>query len=32
MGTEYVRAGTQMLATHCYQKKPDSPMGNELDL
>ena len=24
--------GTQMLATHSYKKKPDGPVGNELDV
>ena len=27
-----IRPGTQMLATHIYQKNPDGPVGNELDL
>ena len=27
-----IRPGTQMLATHRYQKNPDGPVGNELDL
>ena len=31
-GGKGIRPGTQMLATHSYQKKPDGPVGNELDL
>ena len=27
-----IRPGTQMLATHKYQKNPDGTVGNELDL
>ena len=27
-----IHPGTQMLATHIYQKNPDGPVGNELDL
>ena len=27
-----IRPGTQMLATHIYQKNPDGPVGNERDL
>ena len=27
-----VRPGTQFLATHRYEKNPDGPVGNELDL
>ena len=27
-----LRPGTQILATHSYNKKPDGPVGNELNL
>ena len=27
-----IRSGTQFLATHRYEKNPDGPVGNELDL
>ena len=27
-----IRSGTQFLATHGYEKHPDGPVGNELDL
>ena len=27
-----IRSGTQFLATHGYEKNPDCPVGNELDL
>ena len=27
-----IRSGTQFLATHGYEKNPDGPVGNELDL
>ena len=27
-----IRPGTQFLATHVYEKNPDGPVGNELDL
>ncbi len=27
-----IRSGTQLLATHGYEKNPGGPVGNELDL
>ena len=27
-----IRSGKQFLATHGYEKNPDGPVGNELDL
>ena len=27
-----IHSGTQFLATHGYEKNPDGPVGNELDL
>ena len=29
---QLIRSGTQFLATHRYEKNPDGPVGNELDL
>ena len=29
---QLIRSGTQFLATHGYEKNPDGPVGNELDL
>ena len=29
---QFIRSGTQLLATHRYEKNPDGPVGNELDL
>ena len=32
MDEKRIRPGAQMLATHDYKKKPQSPVGNELDV